>query len=298
MIKTLPFRPNSLLTVYNTQVMQKIGRYEVDYELGRGGMAEVFLAYDPYTKRQVAIKVLLNFLAGDERVQIFFHREAEVIAALEHPCIVPIFDFGFHENDPYFVMRYMSGGTLRERMDAQEFRPTQMSRIFERVAAGLDAAHAKGIIHRDVKPANIMFDQDGLAYLSDFGIAKLRRRDDDTTDAMVVGTPVYMSPEQIQNNDIDGRCDVYALGVILFQILTGKPPFQGETPTMTAAAHVMEPIPRLSQIRSDLPVQWDAIIQKALAKDPEERYPTAGALARDIKELVSGRWYLRKLADF
>jgi serine/threonine protein kinase len=278
--------------------MQKIGRYEVEYELGRGGMAEVFLAYDPYTKRQVAIKVLLNFLADDERVQIFFHREAEVIAALEHPCIVPIFDFGFHENDPYFVMRYMAGGTLRERMDAQELRPTLITRIVERVAAGLDAAHAKGIIHRDVKPANIMFDQERLAYLSDFGIAKLRRRSDDTTDAMVVGTPIYMSPEQIQNNDVDGRCDVYALGVILFQILAGRPPFQGETPTLTAAAHVMEPIPRLSEIRPELPGQWDAILQKALAKDPEERYPTAGALARDVKELVSGRWYLRKLSDF
>lgn len=269
----------------------------MDRELGRGGMAEVFLAYDPYTKRQVAIKVLLNFLAGDERVQTFFHREAEVIANLEHPCIVPIFDFGFHENAPYFVMRYMAGGSLSERIDPNTLRPSQIARIIERVASGLDAAHAKGIVHRDVKPANVMFDHEGLAYLSDFGIAKLRRREEDGTDMMVVGTPVYMSPEQIQNTNIDGRCDVYALGVILFQILTGKPPFQGETPTMTAAAHVMEPIPRLTHTRPDLPQQWDDIIQKALAKDPEDRYPTAGALAQDVKELISGRWYLRKLAS-
>ncbi|GAB4578713.1 MAG: hypothetical protein Fur0022_14490 [Anaerolineales bacterium] len=277
--------------------MEKIGRYEIDSELGVGGMARVFLAYDPYTKRQVAIKVLLNFLAGDERVQLFFHREAEVIATLEHPCIVPIFDFGFHENNPYFVMRYMSGGSLRERMENGGLRMTQLARLFERIASGLDAAHAKGIVHRDVKPANIMFDQEQQAYLSDFGIAKLRRREEDNTDMMVVGTPVYMSPEQIQNTNIDGRCDVYALGVILFQLLAGRPPYQGETPTLTAAAHVMEPIPRLTEIRTDLPHQWDDIIQKALAKDPDDRYPTATALAQDIKEIVSGRWYLRKLSN-
>lgn len=277
--------------------MKQIGRYQIENELGTGGMAEVFLAYDPYTKRQVAIKVLLNFLASDERVQIFFHREAEVIAALEHPCIVPIFDFGFHEENPYFVMRYMSGGSLEDRIDKNNLRPTQIARIFERVASGLDAAHAKGIIHRDVKPANIMFDQEGQAYLADFGIAKLHQRNEDSTDYMVVGTPLYMSPEQIQNDTLDGRCDVYALGVILFQILAGKPPFHGETPTQIASAHIMEAIPQLSETRPDLPAQWDAILQKALAKDPAERYSTAGALAQDVKELVSGRWYLRKLAD-
>ncbi len=277
--------------------MKQIGRYQIENELGTGGMAEVFLAYDPYTKRQVAIKVLLNFLASDERVQIFFHREAEVIAALEHPCIVPIFDFGFHEENPYFVMRYMSGGSLEDRIDKNNLRPTQIARIFERVASGLDAAHAKGIIHRDVKPANIMFDQEGQAYLADFGIAKLHQRNEDSTDYMVVGTPLYMSPEQIQNDTLDGRCDVYALGVILFQILAGKPPFHGETPTQIASAHIMEAIPQLSETRPDLPAQWDAILQKALAKDPAERYSTAGVLAQDVKELVSGRWYLRKLAD-
>lgn len=277
--------------------MEKIGRYEIDRELGRGGMAEVFLAFDPYTKRQVAIKVLLNFLNEDERVQTYFRREAQVIAALEHPCIVPIFDFGFHEGNPFFVMRYMAGGSLREQMDEKELRPTQIARIFERVASGLDAAHEKGIIHRDVKPANIMFDQEGVAYLSDFGIAKLRQGDEETAN-LVVGTPVYMSPEQIQGGHLDGRCDVYALGVVLFQILAGKPPFQGETPTRTALAHLTEPVPHLSELREDLPEQWDNILQKALAKQTEARYPTAGALARDVKEMASGRWFLRKLSNF
>ncbi len=278
--------------------MKQIGRYQIENELGIGGMAEVFLAYDPYTKRQVAIKVLLNFLASDERVQIFFHREAEVIAALEHPCIVPIFDFGFHEDNPYFVMRYMAGGSLRDRMDKNTLRPTHIAKIMERVASGLDAAHAKGIVHRDVKPANIMFDQEGQAYLSDFGIAKLRRPTEDSTDLMVVGTPLYMSPEQIQNDNPDGRCDVYALGVILYQILTGHTPFERETPTRTAAAHILDPIPRLTDLRHDLPATWDDIIQKALAKNPDDRYATAGELAKDLQELVSGRWYLRKLSNF
>lgn len=277
--------------------MNKIGRYEITSELGKGGMAEVFLAYDPYTKRQVAIKVMLNFLVEDARVQAFFRQEAEVIAALEHPNIVPIFDFGFHENDPYFVMRHMSGGSLRDRMEESKLRPTQIAKIFERVASALDAAHAKGIVHRDVKPANILFDQDEQAYLSDFGIAKLRRADEDNTDLMVVGTPLYMSPEQIQSDQVDGRCDVYALGVILFQLLAGKPPFEGETPTQTAFAHLTQPIPHLTESRPDLPAQWDGILEKALAKSPNDRYPTATALAQDIKELVSGRWYLRKLSN-
>lgn len=259
-------------------------------------MAEVYLAFDPYTKRHVAIKVLLDLLASDERVQIFFHREAEVIASLEHACIVPIFDFGFHEGSPYFVMRHMPGGTLREKLEEKSLRPNQMARIIKRVASALDAAHEKNIVHRDVKPANILFDQAGAAYLTDFGIAKLRQRTEDSTDVMIVGTPLYMSPEQIQNENIDGRCDVYALGVILFQILAGRPPYEGSTPTHIAAAHVLEPIPTLTDFRSDLPTAWNDIINKALAKDPNERYPTAGALAQDVEELASGRWYLRKLS--
>jgi serine/threonine protein kinase len=275
----------------------KIGRYEIEGELGHGGMAAVYLARDPYMKRQVAIKVLFYKLTNDTLFQDYFQREAEMIAALEHPCIVPIFDFGRHGDQPYIVMRYMAGGSLQDRLVKEKLKLHELSRIIGRVAEGLDAAHAQGIIHRDVKPRNILFDASDEAFLSDFGIAKSLHQSTGTTETLFVGTPEYMSPEQVRNEKLDGRSDVYALGVVLYCALAGQPPYERGTPIATAVAHTTDPVPNILDIRPDLSPTWEEIISKALAKTPADRYSTAGDLARDVREVASGRWYLRKLVD-
>jgi serine/threonine protein kinase len=275
----------------------KIGRYEVEDELGTGGMAVVYLARDPYMQRQVAIKVLAYQLTSDALYQEHFQREAEVIAALEHPCIVPVFDFGRHGNQPYIVMRYMAGGSLQDRLNKGELKARDMAHVVGRVAEGLDAAHARGIIHRDVKPSNVLFDASGEAFLSDFGLAKYLNRSSGMTGALFVGTPEYMSPEQVRNERLDGRSDVYALGVTLYYALAGRLPYRDDSPLATAVLHVTQPVPNILAVKPDLLPTWEEIIGKAMAKNPAERYATAGDLARDVREAASGRWYLRKLVD-
>ncbi len=277
--------------------MKTIGRYEISQELGQGGMATVFLAHDPYVKRQVAVKVLSYGLAADALHQEYFQREAEAIAALESPTIVPVFDFGWHGTQPYIVMRYMAGGSLAEKLHEMQLSLTELAQIIERVAAGLDAAHKQNIVHRDVKPSNILFDAAGAAYLSDFGLAKFLARmiDEDGEEGLLVGTPAYMSPEQVRGGAIDGRSDVYALGIVLYQALTNRVPYQGRSSLATARAHLTEQPPDITLIRPDLRSAWREIINQALAKDPATRYATAGELALDVREAVTGRWYLRKI---
>ena len=170
-----------------------IGRYEIESELTTGGMGVIILAKDPYIQRQVAIKVLMYSRTLEDVYREFFQNEAEIIAALEHPCIVPIYDFGWHGQQPYIVMRYMAGGSLQDRINTGEVKMTEMGHILKRVSDALDAAHAKGIIHRDIKPSNILFDASGEAFLSDFGIATSKSFKDDDGE-WLVGTPAYMSP--------------------------------------------------------------------------------------------------------
>ena len=172
----------------------KIGRYEIERELGRGGMAVVLLARDPAMKRQVAVKVLPRQFTFDPQFRARFQREAEVIAALEHPAIVPIYDFGEYDDQPYIVMRYMPGGSLADRLKRGALPLAEAARIFTRLASALDEAHARGIIHRDLKPGNILFDQRGDPYISDFGIAKLAETSTTFTGSAIIGTPAYMSP--------------------------------------------------------------------------------------------------------
>lgn len=277
--------------------LDKIGRYEIEGELGHGGMSTVYLARDPFMNRQVAIKVLSYKLVSDVMFRDHFQREAEVIASLEHPGIVPIFDFGWHGDQPYIVMRYMNGGTFQDRIEGDKIRLTHLARIISRVAEGLDAAHRKDIIHRDVKPSNILFDDANKAFLSDFGLAKLLNQSTGNTGAFLVGTPAYMSPEQIQNYPMDGRSDVYGLGIVLFKALAKRLPFESDSPMATAVAHITNPIPNICEIRPDLNENWNEILQKALAKEPQARYASAGELAQEVSEIASGRWYLRKIME-
>ena len=272
----------------------KIGRYEIESELTTGGMGVIILAKDPYIQRQVIVKILMYSRTLDAIYRDFFQNEAEVIAALEHPCIVPIYDFGWHGQQPYIVMRYMSGGSLQERLNKEDIKMTEMGHILKRVAEALDAAHAKGIIHRDIKPSNILFDSSGEAFLSDFGIATSKTFSDEDGD-WLVGTPAYMSPEQSQGNHVDGRSDVYALGVTLYRLLTGQLPFSSNSTTALINAHLEQPVPDIRTIKENIPSVWQEVVSKAMAKDPADRYPTAGEFARDVNEVASGKWFLRKL---
>jgi len=191
-------------------------------------MGVIFLARDPYIQRQVVIKVLMYSRMLDEVYREFFQREAELIAALEHPAIVPVYDFGWHGQQPYIVMRYMSEGSLDDRLKQGELKLTEAAHILKRVSEALDAAHARNIIHRDVKPSNILFDSTGEAFLSDFGIAKSKTIVDDDGE-WLVGTPAYMSPEQVKGENVDARSDVYALGVVLYRLLAGQLPFSSDS---------------------------------------------------------------------
>jgi eukaryotic-like serine/threonine-protein kinase len=274
--------------------VSQIGRYEVERELTQGGMGIIFLARDPYIQRQVVVKVLMYSRTLDDVYREFFQREAEVIAALEHPAIVPIYDFGWHGKQPYIVMRYMSEGSLDDRLAKGEIKLTEMAHILKRVADALDAAHARNIIHRDVKPSNILFDSVGEAFLSDFGIAKSKPITDDEGE-WLVGTPAYMSPEQVKGEAVDGRSDVYAMGVVLYRLLTGQHPFSSDSTTALINAHVDLPIPDVRQVKANIPAAWQEVVAKAMAKDPHDRYPTAGDFARDVNEVASGKWFLRKL---
>jgi serine/threonine protein kinase len=260
---------------------QTIGRYEIRKELGRGGMATVFQGFDPRFKRDVAIKLLPREFLHDPNFRARFEREATTIASLEHSAIVPVYDFGEEDGQPYLVMRYMPGGSLADRLDRSNLSVQETAKILSRIAGALDFAHSKGVIHRDLKPANIMFDQHGDAYLGDFGIVKLTEEAATLTGTGgIIGTPAYMSPEQAQGKGgIDKRSDLYSLGVILFQMLTGSQPFEADTPIGLAFMHVTEPTPDILEAQPDLPPGVGTFIQQAMAKSKADRFGTAEELA-------------------
>lgn len=266
-----------------------IGRYEVQKELGQGGMAMVYLAHDPNMKRQVAVKVLPRQFTFDPQFRTRFQREAEVVAKLEHAYIVPVHDFGEHEDQPFIVMRYMSGGTLADRLSKGPLPLPEIGALFEHIGSAIDYAHSQDVIHRDIKPGNILFDSHGGTYLSDFGIAKIAEGTTALTGTGIIGTPAYMSPEQAQGEkNLDGRCDIYSLGVVLFQALSGQLPYDADTPMGVAVAHITEPVPSLLQRQPNLPPGFEYVIRKALDKDPSQRFQTAHELAQAIEQAIQG----------
>ncbi len=267
---------------------QKFGRYEIRGEIGRGGMATVYHAYDPRFEREVAIKVLPHEMLHDVQFRTRFEREAKTIAMLEHPAIVPVYDFGEEDGQPYFVMRYMTGGSLSDRMKVGPMPVQEAARLMTHLAPALDEAHAKGIIHRDLKPGNILFDQYNDPYVSDFGIAKLAESQSNVTGSAIVGTPAYMSPEQAQGEGIDGRSDIYGLGIILFEMFTGQQPYHGDTPMSVVVKHITDPVPHILDIKPDLPGNLEEVVEKAMAKDRTQRYQTVQALAADLTAVAKG----------
>jgi serine/threonine-protein kinase len=268
---------------------EKIGRYEIKSELGRGGMATVYKAYDPRFEREVALKVLPREMLHDPQFRVRFEREAKTIALLEHPAIVPVYDVGEEDGQPYFVMRYMTGGSLADRIKQGALSIGDAAKIIDRLAPGLDEAHSKGIIHRDLKPGNILFDRTGEPYVSDFGIAKLAQSQGGTvTGGAIIGTPAYMSPEQAQGDKVDGRSDIYALGVILYEVLTGRQPYEADTPMAVVVKHITDPVPHILDVNPNLPADLERVIEKAMAKNPAQRFSTCKELAVAISAVSRG----------
>jgi hypothetical protein len=267
---------------------ESIGRYKIKRELGRGGMATVFLAYDPSFEREVAVKVLPALFLDDPSLRARFEREAKMIAMLEHPAIVPVYDLGEEAGQPYIVMRYMSGGSLADRLKKGALSLEETCTIISRMAPALDAAHSRDIVHRDIKPGNVLFDQYGNAFLSDFGIARLGEAGGTTlTGESIVGTPAYMSPEQVQaDKTIDGRSDIYALGVLVYQMLTGQVPYQADTPARVMLMHILEPVPNILERKAGLPTGCEQLIAHAMAKSPTDRFQTTALLAEGLEALV------------
>ncbi len=271
--------------------LKQIGRYEIKTLIGQGGMSAVYLGYDPRSLREVAIKVLPPYYVHAEKFRDRFEREAVMIALLEHPAIVPVYDMGEDDGQPYIVMRYMSGGSLAEKLKKGPISLRECMEMYLRLAPALDTAHARGVIHRDVKPDNLLFDKYDNVYLSDFGLARLRETIGFTniSDGSIMGTPAYMSPEQIQGDrEIDGRSDIYSMGVVLYQMLCGSVPFYGTTAASVMMMHLINPIPQIYDQNKTLPIAVQTVLDTAMAKNPNDRYQTAGEFAKAIQAVTTG----------
>lgn len=269
---------------------EKIGRYEIKAELGRGGMATVYHGYDPRFEREVAVKVLPSeLLHSDPQFKLRFEREAKIIAQLEHPSIVPVYDVGDEGGQPYFVMRYMNGLSLSEKIKSKTLTIEESAKILSQIAPGLDEAHSKGIVHRDLKPSNILFDSKGTPYISDFGIAKLSQAQaSNVTGSGIIGTPAYMAPEQASGETVDGRSDIYAFGIILFEMLTGRQPYEADTPMGVAIKHITDPVPQILVANPNLPSEVDEIIKTAMAKNKDDRFATAVDMVNALRAVGAG----------
>jgi streptogramin lyase len=253
--------------------------YRPEELIGQGGMGVVYRARDLRLKRTVALKVMAPELAADERFRERFAREAELAMSLEHPNVVPIHDAGELDGRLYLVMRLVEGTDLRALLREEgALEPRRALAIVAQVAHALDAAHAKGLVHRDVKPSNVLLDRDEHVYLADFGLTR-SFGSNSSTDGPSVGTPAYLAPEQIEGQEINGRADVYSLGCLLYECLTGAPPFAASSRLAVAWAHLEEEPPSVTERRAELAPPIDAVVRKAMAKDPNDRYPTCGELA-------------------
>jgi ligand-binding sensor domain-containing protein/predicted Ser/Thr protein kinase len=254
-------------------------------------MATVFKAYQASMDRYVAVKILPSHFTQDETFMGRFTQEARTLARLEHPHILPVHDYGEQEGTTFLVMRYVEGGTLKEvitRHGPMELK--EVLRVLSQVGRALDYAHSQGVVHRDIKPTNILVDQEGNTFLTDFGIAKLVAETAQlTASGAIIGTPAYMSPEQGMGQPVDHRCDVYSLGVVLYELITGRVPFEAETPLAVLLKHINDPLPLPRQIRPDLPEAVERVILKAMAKVPNDRFQSAQEMIDALAEAVTSR---------
>lgn len=276
----------------DTLTGKKIGKYVIKEKLGSGGMAEVYKGYQENLDRFVAIKLMHAFLVADQDFLNRFQREARAMASLNHPNIVGVYDFDVYgENSYYLVMEYIRGGTLKERLEqlarqGERLPLTDVVKMIAEIADALAYAHRRDMVHRDIKPANIMLNEDtGRAVLTDFGIVKLMGSQSMafTATGALIGTPAYMSPEQALGKSGDHRVDIYSLGVMLFQMVTGALPYDADTPLAVVMQHVNSPTPEPSSLIPDIPWGLQEVIMKAMAKAPEERFSSAGEMAAALR---------------
>lgn len=267
---------------------RELGPYRIVTTLGSGGMATVFKAFQPSMDRYVALKILPRYYADDPEFSGRFVQEARLIASLQHPHILPVHDFGEADGYTYLVMPLIEGGTLARYLRAHKPLPLpQIARIISQVGDALDYAHSRGIVHRDLKPSNVLLDQRGNCLLSDFGVAKMVEGNVHfTKTGGVVGTPAYMSPEQGLGRQIDQRTDIYALGVLLYEMAVGHPPFEADTPMAVMLKHVHDPLPLPHLRNPELPEAVETVILKALAKEPEDRYQSAGDMIKALQMAI------------
>ena len=272
-------------------VGQKLDEYLIVARLGQGGMAQVFKAYQPRLGRYVAVKILHTHLAADPDFVERFQREARACSTLQHPSIVRVFDFS-HDADVYYMtMQLVEGPSLKvelqQRIDQQ--RPLtcqETARICAAFSEALAYAHEQGMVHRDIKPANLTLTHDGLPVILDFGIARILGETQYTMTGALIGSPAYMSPEQGQSARVDGRSDLYSLGVVLYEMVTGRPPFEEDTPMATLIKHITVPVPMPTEFRPDVPPALEKVILKVLAKNPEERFQSGVDLAAALRQAV------------
>ena len=268
---------------------QHLGQYEVIALLGSGGMASVYRARQSRVGRDVAIKIIRPDRADTVDFAQRFEREARLIASLSHPNIVKLFDYGREAHIVYLVMELVSGGSLEQKIKAGPLTLTTVERVLAQLASALDYAHKEGVLHRDLKPSNVLLDAHGNAVLTDFGIAKLLNESTSVTkDGQLVGTPTYMAPELWHGGAATAQADVYALGAILFEMLTGRPPFTGKTLHSLMYQHLENPLPSVLNMQPDLPPEIDMFMQHTLNKHMEERYKNPLALSEDFRSLLRG----------
>jgi serine/threonine-protein kinase len=263
------------------------GSYKLVAQVGRGGMASVYRGYQESIDRSVAVKTLPAELLHDPNFLARFLNEARMLARLTHPSILPLYDFGEANGVPYIVMPLMTGGSLADRLQRGAMSVSEVARFLVPIAQALDFAHDQGVLHRDVKPNNILFDQHGNPYLADFGIAKAMESTSSLTGTGIIGTPDYLSPEQARGEALDHRSDIYSLGVVVYQALTGQTVFKATTPVGVIFKHVSEPPRPPRELRPDLSERLEQAILKALAKSPDDRYQTAAEFARTVAMAVS-----------
>jgi len=270
---------------------EQVGPYRIVEKLGRGGMATVFKAYHANLDRYVALKVLHPAFMEDPNFRARFQREARVVAKLEHPNIIPVYDFAEHDGKAYIVMKFVEGETLKARLQKRPLTPEEGVKLIETVGEALAFAHKQGILHRDVKPSNVMISNDGHIYLMDFGLARIASAGESTLSSdMMIGTPQYISPEQAMGaRDLDAGTDIYSFGVLIYELVVGQVPFIADTPFSIIHDHIYTPLPLPRTLNPNVPESIERLLLKALAKDRNDRFETVEEMVAAFKAAIQGK---------